>query len=190
MGNDDQEGRKAIAEEEYKLDAERAELVKEEADLRRALEDAGAPFPTVEDHAREKLAAILSRRREIAAARLKNAQIEKADAVQLIKSYNDSDCLIYADPPYLGETRGRKRLYRVEMMETAAHIQLLDALINHAGPVIISGYDHQLYNERLAGWRKLTHVGRSNAGGHRRETLWLNYAGEQRTIFDMREATP
>ena len=125
-----------------------------------------------------------------AAARLKNAQIEKADAVQLIKSYNDPDCLIYADPPYLGETRGRKRLYRVEMMETAAHKQLLDALINHAGPVIISGYDHQLYNERLAGWRKLTHVGRSNAGGHRRETLWLNYAGEQRTIFDMREATP
>jgi DNA adenine methylase len=78
-----------------------------------------------------------------AAERLKNAQIENTDAVQLIRACNNPDCLIYADPPYLCETRKRKRIYRVEMLTTAAHIELLDALLAHEGPVILSGYDHQ-----------------------------------------------
>ena len=72
-----------------------------------------------------------------AAERLKNAQIENTDAVQLIKACNNPDCLIYADPPYLGDTRGRKRLYRIEMLTTAAHVELLDALLDHKGPVIL-----------------------------------------------------
>lgn len=50
-----------------RIDEELKQLEDEETDLRRALEDAGAPSPTVEDHAREKLAAIRSRRAEIAA---------------------------------------------------------------------------------------------------------------------------
>ena len=74
---------------------------------------------------------------------MKNAQIENTDAVQLIRACNNPDCLIYADPPYLCETRKRKRIYRVEMLTTAAHIELLDALLAHEGPVILSGYDHQ-----------------------------------------------
>ena len=64
----DPNDRAALQEEDATLDAEQAELAREEADLRRSLEDAGAPSPTVEDHAREKLAAIRSRRAEIAAA--------------------------------------------------------------------------------------------------------------------------
>lgn len=102
-----------------------------------------------------------------AAERLKNAQIENTDAVQLIKACNNPDCLIYADPPYLGDTRGRKRLYRVEMLTTAAHIELLDALLDHKGPVILSGYDHQLYNDKLRKWRKVVYAGRSNSGAAR-----------------------
>jgi len=117
-----------------------------------------------------------------AAARLKNAQIENTDAVQLIKASDDPECLIYADPPYLGDTRGRKRIYRLEMLDEAHHAELLDALISHSGPVIISGYDCRLYNERLAGWRKETHVGRSNSGAKRRETIWLNFDGGQITL--------
>ena len=56
----DPNDRDALLEEDSALDTEQTELAKEEADLRRALEDAGAPSPTVEDHAREKLAAIRS----------------------------------------------------------------------------------------------------------------------------------
>ncbi|WP_207729968.1 DNA adenine methylase [Faecalispora jeddahensis] len=126
-----------------------------------------------------------------AAERLKGAQIERTEAVQLIRDYNHPECLIYADPPYLGETRGdgsrdltARRLYRIEMMKPEAHIELLDVLLSHKGPVIISGYDNPLYNEKLSEWRKVTHTGRSNSGGARQESLWINFSGEQRSLFD------
>lgn len=75
----DEEQAAAMDEEETSLIVERNELTKEEYDLRRALEDTGAPFPTVEDHAREKLAAIRSRRAEIAAADSKTRTFEDLD---------------------------------------------------------------------------------------------------------------
>lgn len=125
-----------------------------------------------------------------AAERLKNAQIEKTDAVQLIRAYNSPDCLIYADPPYLGDTRKRKRMYRLEMMDAERHIELLEALLLHKGPVILSGYENKLYDEKLSGWRKETHIGRSNSGGQRKEVLWLNFSGGQRTLFDRDEVEP
>lgn len=119
-----------------------------------------------------------------AAERLKHAQIEKTDAIQLIRDYNNTDCLIYADPPYLGETRKGKRIYRFEMLEEEPHKELLDALLGHKGPVILSGYDNQLYNEKLTRWRKITHAGKSNSGGERQETLWINFQGEQQSLFE------
>ncbi len=108
------------------------------------------------------------------AERLKNAQIECKPAVELIRSYNATDCLIYADPPYLGETR-HSRIYRKEMMERDEHAELLAALVEHSGPVIISGYDNDLYNDMLTGWHKETKQGRANSAAVRTETLWMNY---------------
>lgn len=75
----DPNDRDALLEEDSTLDTEQTELAKEEADLRRALEDAGAPSPTVEDHAREKLAAIRSRLAEIATADQKTRVFEDLD---------------------------------------------------------------------------------------------------------------
>lgn len=60
------DSRAAPSEEYVPLGEEGLALIKEEADLRLALEDAGAPAPTTADHAREKLAAIRSRRGELA----------------------------------------------------------------------------------------------------------------------------
>lgn len=108
------------------------------------------------------------------AQRLKNVQIECMDAVKLIRACNASDCLIYADPPYLGETRTGK-LYREEMMDRESHNRILDALMDHKGPVMLSGYDNDLYNERLKGWRKQTKKGYTTGGNKRLETVWLNY---------------
>ena len=39
-------------------------------------------------------------------------------------------------------------------MDDRAHKELLDVLISHKGPVLLSGYDNDLYNDRLAGWHK------------------------------------
>lgn len=109
--------------------------------------------------------------------RLKNAQIECRPAVDLIKAYNGEDCLIYADPPYLGDTRG-SRIYRHEMMEAEQHEELLRALLNHRGPVILSGYDNDLYNSLLDGWHKASKGGRANSTAVRTEMIWVNFEPE------------
>lgn len=112
----------------------------------------------------------------IAAAveRLKEAQIEQADAVELIRRFNHPEVLIYADPPYVLSTR-KQRQYNVEMADDAQHKALLAALLDHPGPVMLSGYESELYNDTLQGWTKLTHAAMAEQGQKRTEVLWINY---------------
>lgn len=112
----------------------------------------------------------------IAAAveRLKEAQIEQVPAVELIQRFNHPDVLIYADPPYVLSTR-RRRQYSVEMADDAQHEELLEALLAHPGPVILSGYESDLYNDTLHGWVKVHKSAQAENGAPRTETLWLNY---------------
>ena len=82
--------------------------------------------------------------------------------------------LIYADPPYVLSTR-KQRQYNVEMADDAQHEELLAALLGHPGPVMLSGYESELYSDMLKGWTKLHHKAQSECGGARVETLWINY---------------
>ena len=107
------------------------------------------------------------------AHRLKMVQIENRPAVELIKSFNHSNVLIYADPPYILSTRGRKQ-YRHEMSDQD-HVELLEALLLHTGPVMLSGYDNDIYNEYLQGWRKESTPARAENSLPRTEVLWMNY---------------
>jgi DNA adenine methylase len=109
------------------------------------------------------------------AYRLKHAQIERKPAIELIRAYNYTNCFIYADPPYLGQTRNNKRIYRNEMKEEPEHKELLEALLKHSGLVMISGYDSDLYNNLLSGWYKATMPTHSDSGAPRTEVLWMNY---------------
>lgn len=93
----DPNDRAALQEEDTTLDAEQAELAREEADLRRALEDAGAPAPTTADHAREKLAAIRSRRAEIAAADPKDRVFEDLDGEEENLAAEERDLSAYLE---------------------------------------------------------------------------------------------
>lgn len=106
--------------------------------------------------------------------RLKDAQIEHGPAVDVIRRFAHPDVLIYADPPYVLSTR-KQRMYNVEMAEDDQHEELLAALLAHPGPVMLSGYDNELYNDTLKGWDKLQMPARCECGGARTETLWLNY---------------
>ena len=108
------------------------------------------------------------------AERLKRVQVECRPGIELVEAYNAEDCLIYADPPYPGEVR-RSRIYRKEMMSRTEHEQLLSALINHRGPVILSGYENDLYDTALQGWHKETTTGRANSAAERTEVLWMNF---------------
>lgn len=89
-----------------------------------------------------------------AATRLKGVQIENRPAVELIRKFAFDNVLIYSDPPYLMSTRGGRQ-YRFEM-DTEDHIELLDALKRHPGPVIVSGYASELYDRELDGWARMT----------------------------------
>jgi len=107
-----------------------------------------------------------------AAERLKEAQIECQPALQLIERYRKPEVLIYADPPYLLETRS-KRIYAKEM-DRPAHEKLLDVLDEHPGPVQISHYSCELYNNRLKHWTRRTTRAIAELGQEREEVLWLN----------------
>jgi DNA adenine methylase len=118
--------------------------------------------------------------------RLKTVQIEQQPALQLISRYKVPSVLIYADPPYILSTRS-KRLYKHEMKD-ADHIDLLDALNDHPGPVLLSGYDHPLYNKRLKHWHREERQTVADMGRIRTEVLWINpvaaeHAGRQLTLF-------
>ena len=108
-----------------------------------------------------------------ASERLKNAQIENLPATEIIRRYDTKDVFIYADPPYLHSTR-KNYLYKHEM-EDQDHIELLKVLAEHPGKVLLSGYDNELYNDMLPGWRKAQKKTQAEAGIPRVETLWMNY---------------
>ncbi|GAA3332171.1 DNA adenine methylase [Curtobacterium albidum] len=104
--------------------------------------------------------------------RLLDAEIENRDAVQVIRRHNAENALIYADPPYLHSVR-TQRMYGEEMTDTE-HIALLDALLAHKGPVVVSGYANDLYDTALEGWRKVTmKAPKVEKGAARTEVLWV-----------------
>lgn len=107
------------------------------------------------------------------AHRLKMVQIEHKPAVELIKAFNHGNVFIYADPPYVLSTRTRKQ-YRHEMTDQD-HVELLEALLLHTGPVMLSGYDNGIYNDYLQGWRKISTPARAEKSLPRTEVLWMNY---------------
>ena len=105
--------------------------------------------------------------------RIKEAQIENTDALELIKRYDDENTLIYCDPPYLPSLR-KKNMYASEMDENQ-HRALLKVICKSKSKIIISGYDSQLYNDMLAGWNSDTIETTAQMGLHRVEKIWFNY---------------
>lgn len=108
-----------------------------------------------------------------AAARLKAVQIENRPALDLIKKFNYDNVLIYADPPYLLNTRGGKQ-YRCEMNDQD-HMELLSALKAHKGPVILSGYPSEMYDDELKAWNTIRRRSYNQNSDARTEVLWFNY---------------
>ena len=108
-----------------------------------------------------------------AAERLKQVQIENKPALEVIRKFNHDNVLIYADPPYLLDTRGGKQ-YRHEMTEQD-HVELLDALKQHRGFVILSGYPSEMYDRELAGWAQISRKSYNQNAAPRTEVLWCNF---------------
>ena len=128
------------------------------------------------------------------AERFRRVQIVQQPATELIarhgappkrgkktdQTYDASETLIYADPPYVPATRNRRcrKVYQYEMSEEA-HRELAAVLCASPCMVMLSGYPSQLYDELYAGWHKVTMDVPNHAAGGRtkqrkQETLWLN----------------
>lgn len=106
------------------------------------------------------------------ALRLKKAEIENTPALDLIRKYNSPEWLIYADPPYVLDTRNGT--YYSHEMSLEDHQELLAVLLQHRGPVVLSGYAHPLYDDTLADWHRVTMPALAEHGKQAQEVLWLN----------------
>jgi DNA adenine methylase len=103
--------------------------------------------------------------------RLEGGSIENKDALELIARLDAEDTLFYLDPPYVQETR-RAGTYMAHEMVDADHIRLIDLVKNLKGFVVLSGYDHAIYNS--LDWEKRTIESKTNNNQTRVETIWLN----------------
>jgi DNA adenine methylase len=113
------------------------------------------------------------------AARLKHSpghivQIENADAMRLMAKYDRENVLMYLDPPYMPETRKKKKQYVYEM-SAKDHSRLLGIVAASKAKIIISGYDNDLYQKYLTGWNVDTTIMFDEGGNKRTEYLWFNY---------------
>ena len=116
------------------------------------------------------------------ASRMRGVSVERRPALDILRAYNSPETLFYVDPPYLHSTRSPKRTrtapsngYAHELSD-ADHIELLDALARMAGKVILSGYAHPLYDDRLGGWRRVSISTLADGARPRLEVLWINPA--------------
>ncbi|HDK5760838.1 TPA: DNA adenine methylase [Klebsiella pneumoniae] len=107
-----------------------------------------------------------------------NLFIDVGDAVSFLERFDFSTAgrvLIYADPPYLHETRSSRARYRHEY-SPKEHRKLLACLLDlpRNTSVILSGYPSDMYDDALPGWRSREFQAMTR-GGVRTEKIWMNY---------------
>lgn len=126
-----------------------------------------------------QLWATFDRNVTFAAQRFQAVVIENRPAVEVLVQHDADDTLHLVDPPYLHETRVMRsgaRCYAHEMTNEE-HEALLDVLLGLRGMVMVCGYRHDLYMDKLAGWELHTTQARAAAGRGtvlREEHVWLN----------------
>ena len=112
------------------------------------------------------------------ALRLKNVQIDRGPAVDVIRRFDKVDALIYCDPPYVRSTRSDRwgsHGYSHEMKDED-HRELAEVLHSATGMVILSGYPSKLWEELYGDWKHVSMVNRTNRGKPATEYLWISPA--------------
>jgi len=122
--------------------------------------------------------------------RLRGVLIEQRPAIDVMRAHDGKDTLHYVDPPYLPATRcARGKFYRHEMTADE-HAELLAAVRQLRGMVMLSGYPSDQYTDALADWHAVSTMARASGqrgSVHRTEVLWMNAACQrsmpQRELF-------
>ena len=110
--------------------------------------------------------------------RLKHLVIFNRDALELMDKYNQSNCFLYCDPPYVWSTRGTTR-YDIDQ-DDAFHERFIDKCLESKSKILISGYDNPIYNRLEAnGFTKVLFDVNTIDGNKKpkvkTEALWRNY---------------
>lgn len=122
--------------------------------------------------------------RALAAAgqRFAGVLIENRPAIDVMQQHDAADTVHFVDPPYVLSTRvlqgGANGYYRHELSQED-HEDLLAALLQLEGMVVVSGYETDLYHDTLRGWRVHRTPSRISAGrgtAVRTEVVWVNAA--------------
>ncbi len=115
--------------------------------------------------------------------RLRNVVIECDDAINVIKRYDTPNTFFFVDPPYLPETLNTPKNYLFQMTSDQ-HRELLEALRQAKGKVLITHPKCPLYDEMLSDWvvievtyRNTSAIGKGSEGAKVKDALWLNYDG-------------
>jgi DNA adenine methylase len=105
--------------------------------------------------------------------------IENRPAIQVMQQHDSPDCLHFVDPPYLPEVRNSYgRMYAHEMTQ-ADHLELLSAVRELKGMVMLCGYHSEMYAAALADWQMVSTRARASTNrgtALRTECMWLNPA--------------
>lgn len=102
------------------------------------------------------------------------------DCVDYLDSLNYAGLgrvLIYADPPYVLETRTSAHRYKYDYGR-ADHVRLIECLrrqVEKGAMVMLSGYRSELYDELVSDWRRIEFQAMTR-GGVRTECLWLSFS--------------
>lgn len=91
------------------------------------------------------------------------------------------DAVVYVDPPYLRDSRTRL-LYECELPDPHQHQRLIYICQQLRCNVVMSHYPHPLYDQLLAGWRRVTFKAMTR-GGVRVEAAYCNFP-EPATFHD------
>lgn len=113
--------------------------------------------------------------------RLRGVVIENMDVFKMFDKWGTADDVLwYLDPPYLSSTRKNNGNYKFEMSDSE-HEKLLASIKKLPGMVIISGYDSDMYNDFLQGWKKESRVyGNHTYNSARTECIWINQLAKQK----------
>jgi DNA adenine methylase len=103
----------------------------------------------------------------------------KAITRPIMRYHDTPQTLFYVDPPYMLDTRKMSgACYRHEMSD-AQHADLLAAIQQLEGMVILSGYPHPDYNSALYAWHQIqcrSQIAAQSGSVMRTDVLWINPA--------------
>ena len=113
--------------------------------------------------------------------RLKRVHFDCTDALSFIKCWDSPNTVMYIDPPYVGLGH-----YYLPLTDVEHHQQLIEIVLSCKSAIVISGYDHPIYDKLLEHeWQKIqfqtiTQMSNTKGEGQRKlklkrvECVWRN----------------